>query len=94
MRMLSERAIEMHRDAYLCFINYEKTFNTVKREEMLRMLSKSEVDERDVRMVRNLYYQQRSAVRGGDELTEPVDIKQGCDRGMFCLSIFSRCTER
>ena len=81
LRMLSERAIEMQREVYLCFIDYEKAFDTVKHEEMLRMLSRLEVDERDVRLIRNLYYQQRAAVRVGDELTEPVDIRRGVRQG-------------
>ena len=41
------------------------------------MISRLEVDERDIRYVRNVYYQQRAAVRVEDELTELVDIKQG-----------------
>ena len=58
-RMLNERDIEVKREVYICLIYYEKAFDTVKHKEMLRMVSRLEVDERDIRLVRNLYYQQR-----------------------------------
>ena len=35
--MISERAIEMQRNVFLCFIDYQKAFDTVKHEEMLKM---------------------------------------------------------
>ena len=36
MRMISERAKEMQRDVYLCFIDYSKAFDKVKHEEMVK----------------------------------------------------------
>ena len=47
LRMLSERAIEMQKDVYQCFIDYEKVFDTVRNQEMLRILARLEVDESD-----------------------------------------------
>ena len=70
LRMISERAVEMQRDVFLCFIDYQKAFDTVRHGEMLRMLARLGVDDRDIRVIRNLYYQQKAAVRVGDELTE------------------------
>ena len=57
LRMLSERAIEMQNDVYLCFIDYEKTFDTVIHQEMLTMLARLGVDEKDLRLIKYLYYQ-------------------------------------
>ena len=81
LRMLSERAIEMQKDVYLCFIDYEKAFDTVRHQEMLGMLARLGVDEKDLRVIKNLYYQQRAAVRVGDELTDMVEIKRGVRQG-------------
>ena len=81
LRMLSERAIEMQKDLYLCFIDYEKAFDTVRHQELLRMLERLGVDEKDMRIIRNLYYQQKAAVKVGNELTEFVDIKRGVRQG-------------
>ena len=81
LRIISERAIEMQRDIFLCFIDYQKAFDTVKHDEMLKMLVRLGLDDRDIRLIRNLYYHQRAAVRVGDELTEMVDIKRGVRQG-------------
>ena len=67
----------MQKDLYLCFIDYEKAFDTVRHQELLRMLERLGVDEKDMRIIRNLYYQQKAAVKVGNELTEFVDINRG-----------------
>ena len=38
LRMLIERAIEMQKDLYLCYIDFQKAFDTVKHEKMMEML--------------------------------------------------------
>ena len=45
----------MQRDVFLCFIDYQKAFDTVRHGEMLRMLASLEVDDRDIRMIKKLY---------------------------------------
>ena len=81
LRMICERAIEMQRDVFLCFIDYQKAFDTVRHEELMRMLAGLEIDSKDIRVIKNLYYHQKAAVRVGDELTEVVDIKRGVRQG-------------
>ena len=39
VRMLGERAIEMQKDLFMCFIDYEKAFDTVKHRDLLSLLS-------------------------------------------------------
>ena len=81
MRMLSERAVEMQKDVYLCFIDYEKAFDTVRHADMLEMLRRIGADSRDIRVIRNLYYEQKAALRVENELTDTVDIKRGVRHG-------------
>ena len=79
--MISEKAVEMQRDIFLCFIDYQKVFDTVRHGELLRMLARLGMDKKDLRVIKNLYYQQKAAVRVRDELTETVDIKRGVRQG-------------
>ena len=81
MRMLSERAVEMQKDVYLCFIDYEKAFDTVRHADMLEMLRRIGADSRDIRVIRNLYNEQKAAVRVENKLTDIVDIKRGVRQG-------------
>ena len=57
--MMSERACEMQRDVFLCFIDYQKAFTTVRHEELLRMLARLRVDEKDLRVIKNHYRRQQ-----------------------------------
>ena len=56
LTLMSERAVELQRDVFLCFIAYQKAFATVRHEDLLRMLANLEVDEKDLRVIKNLYY--------------------------------------
>ena len=38
LRMLPERAIEMQKDLYVCFIDYTKSFDKVQHKELFNML--------------------------------------------------------
>ena len=46
LQMMSER------DLHLCFIDYDKAFDTVKQQEMLWMLARMRIDEKDERIIR------------------------------------------
>ena len=59
------------RDIFLCFIY------TVIHEELLGMLAGLGVDEKDLRVIKNLHLKQKAVVRVGDRLTDTVDIKRG-----------------
>ena len=49
IRMLSERAIEMQKDLYMCFIDYTKAFDKVQHEELLKLLQSLDLDGKDIR---------------------------------------------
>ena len=81
IRMLGERTIEMQKDLFMCFIDYRKAFDTVRHADLLAMLSRLDIGKKDLRIIRNLYYDQTAAVRVEDELTGWVNIKRGVRQG-------------
>ena len=81
LRMLGERAVEMQRDLFLCFIDYEKAFDTVRHADLLTMLKNINIGGKDLRIIRNLYFKQTAAVRIENELTDWVEIKRGVRQG-------------
>src|SRR5215469_9357153 len=44
LRNLAEKAFEVNQDLYLCFVDYEKAFDKVKHEDLMKMLEKLEID--------------------------------------------------
>ena len=94
LRMLSERNIEMQRDMYLCFIDYEKAFDRVKHENLINMLKGAGIDGKDLRIIYNLYWNQKAAVRVGADKTDWIEIKRGVRQGcVLSPDLFSLYSE-
>jgi len=81
LRMLGERAIQHQQDVFLVFIDYQKAFDKVRHCELFKILSKIKVDEKDMRIVRALYRDQRAAVRLSEGTTNWFSIKRGVRQG-------------
>ena len=70
LSMLAESCIEMQKDLYLCFIDYSKAFDKVRLEKLFNILEHLDIDGKDLRVIRKLYWDQSDAVRIGGELSE------------------------
>ena len=53
--MLMERSDEVQKDLYLCLIDYSKAFDKVRHNDLFDILSKLDVDAKDLCILRNLY---------------------------------------
>ena len=83
IRTLTERAIEIQKELYLCFIDYTKAFDKLRHEEIMSILDSLNIDGKDLRIVRNIYWEQTVAMRIGNDLSVFQDIKRGVRQG--CL---------
>ncbi|CAM1330889.1 Uncharacterised protein r2_g3992 [Pycnogonum litorale] len=79
--MLGERAIEHQVDLFICFIDFVKAFDKVQHSKLIQLLQNIGIDDKDLRIVKHLYWQQTAAVRVGDELTDWKSIKRGVRQG-------------
>ena len=69
----------------MCFIDYSKAFDKVKHEKLFEMLNQLDIDGKDLRVLRNLYWDQTAAVRVDGELREYTNIKRGVRQG--CMKV-------
>ena len=81
LSMLMERCIEVQKYLYICFIDYSKAFDKVKHEKLFETLNQLDIDGKDLRVLRNLYWDQTAAVRVDGELSEYTNIKRGVRQG-------------
>ncbi|KAG1714816.1 Ribonuclease Oy [Nymphon striatum] len=81
LRMLGERAIEHQQDVFICFIDYSKAFDKVQHTKLITLLEQINIDDKDLRIIKNLYWNQTAAVKVGDELSEWKSIKRGVRQG-------------
>lgn len=94
LKILSERAIEMQKDLYVCFIDYVKAFDKVKHEPLIEMMNELDLDGKDVELIMNLYWDQQAAVRWNDKMSEYVDIRSGVRQGcVMSPDLFSLYSE-
>ena len=75
LRMITERCLDVQKDIFICFVDYEKAFDKVKHENLLEILKNLMLDGKDIRIIKNLYWNQRAAVRVAGERSDWQDIR-------------------
>ena len=63
LKNLAERCIEVNKNLYCCFIDFTKAFDRVQHNILFELLSDLEVQDRDLRLVKNLYFKQKANLR-------------------------------
>ena len=93
LRTLMERAIEVQKDLYLCFIDYSKAFDKVRHSDLFDILLRLSCDGKDLRVIRNLYWEQEAAIRVDNDCSEyrPIcrGVRQGCVFSPDLFNIYS-----
>ncbi|KAI5746408.1 hypothetical protein M8J77_003278 [Diaphorina citri] len=85
MRMMGEKMIEVNKNLYVCFIDWEKAFDRVDWNILLRVLKEIHLNWKDRRLIRELYKGQKVIVRIENEETEEITIGRGVRQGC-CMS--------
>ena len=94
LRTIVERAAEVNKDLYLCSIDYTKAFDKVKHEEIFNILENLDMDEKDLRIIKNLYWKQTAAVRMDNEVSNFQQINRGVRQGcILSPDLFSLYSE-
>jgi len=81
LRTLIERSLEVQKDLYLCFIDYTKAFDRVRHVKIIDILEGLNIDGKDLRVIRNIYWEQTAAVRVDNEISDYQHIKRGVRQG-------------
>ena len=82
IRQLTEKAIAKNREIHLCFIDLEKAFDRIKRQDVWKILKDRGVDYELVENIKSLYRHTECYVRVRNERSEMFTynsgLKQGC----------------
>ena len=62
---------------FVCFIDFVKAFDNVRNNEVLEATDEAGIDDKDLRFLQNIYWNQKATVKIGDEETDAFDIKIG-----------------
>lgn len=81
LRQLLEKHGEKLKELHLAFIDLEKAYDTVPREEMWRCMRVKGVPEKYVRLVKDTYDRAHTRVRSSVGLTERFSVRVGVHQG-------------
>src|SRR6478609_2859881 len=94
MRMICEMSLEFGNNVYICFVDFEKAFDRVNWEKMMKVLQSIGVDWRDRRMISELYMSQEAIVRiaGGESDSGIIGrgVRQGCPPSPLLFLIYAK----
>ena len=94
IRTTIERALEVQKDLHLCFIDYTKAFDKVRHDKIIDMLEVLNIDGKDLRIIKNMYWEQTAAIRIENEISKFIQIKRGVRQGcVLSPDLFSLYSE-
>ena len=91
--IIAQKHLEVDKDLFTCFIDYSKAFDRVHHVQLIQCLEKIGVDGRDIRVIANLYWHQKAAIRIQNELSPFTSIqrgvRQGCVLSPYLFNIYT-----
>ena len=74
----------------MCFIDFDKAFDTAKLEYVMETLKKYMIDGRDIKVLTRLYWEQKAIVRVGENVSKWSNIDRGMRLGcVLSIDLFS-----
>ena len=78
---IAQKHVEVDNDLYTCFIDYSKAFDRIHHATLIECLEKIGVDGKDIRIITNLYWYQKAAIKIENELSPFTSIRRGVRQG-------------
>lgn len=82
MKLLVQRCYDQRQNVFICFIDYQKAFDNVRHDLLISRLHEIGIDDKDIRIIKQLYWGQSAEIRiGKDLLTQEFNIAKGVRQG-------------
>lgn len=62
-------------------MNFEKAFDKVQHTKLIGILKNTGIDDRDIRIIGNLYLKQTANIKIGNSPTNEISIQRGVRQG-------------
>ena len=90
-----ERATDVQKDVYICFIDYTKPLDRVKHFKIMECLSEFGIDDKDLQIISKLYWEQTASVRTESAMTSEFKITKGVRQGcVLSPNLYNLYTEK
>ena len=81
---IMEKARELQKNIYFCFIDYAKAFDCVDHNKLWKILEEMGIPDQLTCLLRNLYAGQEATVRTGHGTTDWFQIGKGVVKAVYC----------
>ena len=89
-RQLQEKCQEQNVDLYMTFVDLTKTFDTVSRDGLWKIIAKFGCPSRIIAMMRQFHDGMQAGVQNDGEYSEPFSVTNGTKRGcVMAPALFS-----
>ena len=78
----------MQKYVFVYIADYEKAFDKVRHVDLFKMLEEAGLDERDLRLMRDLYWMQKASNIVGVVTSMSKEKKEVCDKVVFFRQFF------
>lgn len=93
VQVLTQKCLDQQRNVFACFIDYEKAFDNVRHDKLMSLLKQIGLDGRDIRIIKNLYWNQSAHIKIGSMTTSDIQIlkgvRQGCILSPLLFNLYS-----
>lgn len=94
MNVLLQKCREFQKPVFVCFIDFEKAFDRVRHVRLIETLQRMEIEDRDILLLKNLYWNQSAIVRVDDNSETdcvPIErgVRQGCVLSPILFNVYS-----
>uniref|UniRef100_A0A8D8WNS4 Craniofacial development protein 2 n=2 Tax=Cacopsylla melanoneura TaxID=428564 RepID=A0A8D8WNS4_9HEMI len=79
--VLAQRCLDVNKNVYVCFIDYNKAFDKVRHNRLINILKEENIDTRDIQIIKNLYFNQTAEISVNSEISKELKIKRGVRQG-------------
>lgn len=70
LKVVIQRALNANREIIACFIDYEKVFDRINHDLMIKILKKYKIGDKDLQVIKNLYWSQKANLKIGTEYSK------------------------
>ena len=84
IRWIIEKARELQKNIYFCFIDYAKTFDCVDHHKLWKILKEMGIPDHLTCLLRNLYACQEAIVRTGMEQQTGSKLGNAYVKAVYC----------
>ena len=77
-------------DIHVCYVDFKKAFDKVRREKLVQILQAKHIDKGDLRTITNLYWNQCAQIIVDNKKSSEMNIKRGVRQGcVMCSSMYT-----